>query len=239
MDYVAWVCDQDAYACGGQKCSAQSILFMHENWSKTDLLEKMKAQAGRRSLKDLSITPVMTHNNASVKNHQDSVLKIPGSKILFGGKPLTNHTIPECFGSWEPTAVFVPLKEMIKEEYFDICSTELFGPFQIVTEFEDSELNVVLDILEKYDAHLTAGIASNDQLFLNKVLGNSVNGTTYAGLRARTTGAPQNHWFGPAGDPRGAGIGSAEAIVHTWTCHREVIYDYGPVPEDWTMPHPH
>lgn len=30
VDYVAWVCDQDAYACSGQKCSAQSILFMHE-----------------------------------------------------------------------------------------------------------------------------------------------------------------------------------------------------------------
>ena len=29
-DYVAWVCDQDAYACSGQKCSAQSILFMHK-----------------------------------------------------------------------------------------------------------------------------------------------------------------------------------------------------------------
>ena len=25
-------CDQDAYACSGQKCSAQSILFMHDNW---------------------------------------------------------------------------------------------------------------------------------------------------------------------------------------------------------------
>ncbi|XP_056851777.1 delta-1-pyrroline-5-carboxylate dehydrogenase 12A1, mitochondrial-like isoform X1 [Raphanus sativus] len=30
VDYVAWVCDQDAYACSGQKCSAQSMLFMHE-----------------------------------------------------------------------------------------------------------------------------------------------------------------------------------------------------------------
>ncbi|XP_048431507.1 probable aldehyde dehydrogenase [Pyrus x bretschneideri] len=29
-DYVAWVCDQDAYACSGQKCSAQSMLFIHE-----------------------------------------------------------------------------------------------------------------------------------------------------------------------------------------------------------------
>ena len=32
-DYIAWVCDQDSYACSGQKCSAQSMLFMHENWS--------------------------------------------------------------------------------------------------------------------------------------------------------------------------------------------------------------
>ena len=30
---------------------------------------------------------------------------------------------------------------------------------------------------------------------MQEVLGNTVNGTTYAGLRARTTGAPQNHWW--------------------------------------------
>ena len=236
---MAWVSDQDAYACGGQKCSAQSVLFIHENWTKTDLIEKMKSQAQKRNLKDLSITPVISWNNEQIKAHQEKCLKIPGAKLLFGGKPLTNHTIPNCYGSWEPTAVFVPLTEMIKEEYFETCSTELFGPFQIVTEYTDSQLSVVLDILEKYDAHLTAGIVSNDPLFLNKVVGNTVNGTTYAGLRARTTGAPQNHWFGPAGDPRSAGIGTPEAIAHTWTCHREIINDFGPVPENWSMPAPH
>ena len=36
----------------------------------------------------------------------------------------------------------------------------------------------------------------------------------------RTTGAPQNHWFGPAGDPRAAGIGTIEAIRMVWSCHR-------------------
>lgn len=30
---------------------------------------------------------------------------------------------------------------------------------------------------------------------MQEVIGNTVNGTTYAGLRARTTGAPQNHWL--------------------------------------------
>ena len=44
-------------------------------------------------------------------------------------------------------------------------------------------------------------------MFQQKGLGATVNGTTYCGMRARTTGAPQNHWFGPCGDPRGAGIG--------------------------------
>jgi len=28
-----------------------------------------------------------------------------------------------------------------------------------------------------------------------QILGSTVNGTTYCGRRARTTGAPQNHWY--------------------------------------------
>lgn len=34
-------------------------------------------------------------------------------------------------------------------------------------------------------------------------------------------GAPQNHWFGPAGDPRAAGIGTPEAIKLVWSTHRQ------------------
>ena len=29
VDVVAWISDQDAYAATGQKCSAQSIVFVH------------------------------------------------------------------------------------------------------------------------------------------------------------------------------------------------------------------
>eukprot|EP01036_Dinobryon_divergens_P032623 gene32624-42256_t len=86
------------------------------------------------------------------------------------------------------------------------------------------------------DAYLTAAVVSNDVTFQNKILGHTINGTTYSGIRARTTGAPQNHWFGPAGDPRGAGIGSPEAIKLVWSCHREIIYDQGPVASDWSLP---
>lgn len=85
--------------------------------------------------------------------------------------------------------------------------------------------------------HLTAAVVSNDLKFLNKVASNTVNGVTYTGIRARTTGAPQNHWFGPCGDPRGAGIGTPEAIKAVWTSHREIISDVV-VPTNWKLPPP-
>ena len=53
-------------------------------------------------------------------------------------------------------------------------------------------------------------LLSDLQCAAPQVLAHSVNGTTYTGIRGRTTGAPQNHWFGPCGDPRGAGIGTPE-----------------------------
>jgi 1-pyrroline-5-carboxylate dehydrogenase len=64
VDYVAWCCDHDAFATTGQKCSAQSILFAHKNWTKkSDLFEKIKQQAARRSLSDLTVGPVLSWTN--------------------------------------------------------------------------------------------------------------------------------------------------------------------------------
>jgi hypothetical protein len=36
-------------------------------------------------------------------------------------------------GAVQPTAVFVPLREMLKPENFGVCTTEIFGPFQVQT----------------------------------------------------------------------------------------------------------
>jgi 1-pyrroline-5-carboxylate dehydrogenase len=47
FDYVAWQSDQDAYACTGQKCSAQSIMFAHENWTGAGILDKIKENASK------------------------------------------------------------------------------------------------------------------------------------------------------------------------------------------------
>lgn len=235
-DYVAWVCDQDAYACSGQKCSAQSILFMHENWSRTSLISKIKNLAERRKLEDLTVGPVLTFTTEAMLEHLNKLLQIPGSKLLFGGEPIKNHSIPSIYGAIKPTAVYVPLEEIMKENTYELVTREIFGPFQIITDYKKEKLPMVLDALERMHAHLTAAVVSNDPLFLQEVIGKTVNGTTYAGLRARTTGAPQNHWFGPAGDPRGAGIGTPEAIKLVWSCHREIIYDIGPMPRNWEIP---
>jgi len=237
VDYVAWQADQDAYAFSGQKCSAQSMLFAHSNWMQAGIVDKLASLAARRSLSDFTCGPVLSWNNAQIAAHIDAVLKIPGAKLLFGGKPLEGHSIPtDVYGAYEPTAVFVPLEQALSPEWFPLVTTELFGPFQIVTEYSDEQLPTVLTFIESLENFLTAAVVSNDLEFQTKVLGHTINGTTYAGIRARTTGAPQQHWFGPCGDPRGAGIHTPEAIKLVWSGHREIIQDNGLVGNSWEVP---
>lgn len=234
VDYVAWQCDEDAYNATGQKCSAQSILFVHENWAEA-LLPRLGKLAARRRLEDLTVGPVLSWTNERIRRHVDALSALPGAQLLFGGQALEGHEIPDCYGAWQPTAVRVPLAQLAGE-HFDLVTTELFGPFQVVVTYGDEEIDTVLGVLERISHHLTAAVVSADPVFQNRVLGATVNGTTYCGLRARTTAAPQNHWFGPCGDPRAAGIGTPEAIVSTWSGHREIIHDQGPMPEGWQVP---
>ncbi|MGI9236954.1 MAG: aldehyde dehydrogenase family protein [Woeseiaceae bacterium] len=233
-DYVAWQCDEDAYNASGQKCSAQSILFVHENWADA-LLPRLKDLASRRSLTDLSVGPVLSWTNERIRQHIDATLEVPGAELLFGGSPIDGHEIPACYGAYEPTAIRVPLSA-VYGDHFDLLTTELFGPFQIVSTYGDEDIDSLLAILERISHHLTAAVVSADPVFQNRVLSSTVNGTTYCGMRARTTGAPQNHWFGPAGDPRAAGIGTPEAIISTWSGHREIIMDQGELPVAWQVP---
>ncbi len=234
LDYVAWQSDEDAYNASGQKCSAQSILFVHDNWSAA-LLPKLATLARRRSVTDLSIGPVLSWTNERIIDHVNRVSAVPGAELLFGGSPIESTNVPDCYGLFEPTAIRVPLAALCGE-HFELLTTELFGPFQLVSTYSDDELPTLLGLLERMSHHLTAAVVSADPIFQNTVLAATVNGTTYCGMRARTTGAPQNHWFGPAGDPRAAGIGTPEAIVSTWSGHREIIMDQGELDVDWQIP---
>ena len=233
-DYVAWQCDEDAYNASGQKCSAQSILFVHKNWE-NDLLPKLKQLAERRKLEDLSIGPILTWNNDQLFDHINSLLEIPGATCLFGGTELKSHTIPKVYGAITATAILVPVDQLLGKD-FEVITSEVFGPVQVVVVYENKDLSIIMEALERIPQNLTAAIVSNDVHFQQQVLGNTVNGTTYTGMKARTTGAPQNHWFGPAGDPRSAGIGTSEAIITTWSGHREIIKDIGPLDPKWEIP---
>lgn len=116
VDYIAWVCDQDAYACSGQKCSAQSILFMHKEWSSTGIIMIMKSLAETMKLDDMTIGPVLTVTTESMLEHDQMSLQIPRSKVLFKREPLQDHSIPKAYGAIKPTAVFVPSQQSCQSE---------------------------------------------------------------------------------------------------------------------------
>ena len=77
------------------------------------------------TFQDLQVT------TESMLEHISKLLQIPGSKLLFGGEPLKDHSIPKIYGAMEPTAVFIPIDEMLKGNNFELVTREIFGPFQV------------------------------------------------------------------------------------------------------------
>lgn len=164
---VAWVCDQDAYACSGQKCSAQSMLFVHRNWVKSGLLAKLGELASRRKLDDLTIGPVLTWTTEAMQAHIERLTtQLRGARVLFGGQELAGHSIPKRYGALQPTAVFVPLRSMLhSKKTFQLATSEVFGPVQVVTEYTDKDVPLVLEMCERMSHHLTAAVVSKDEVF--------------------------------------------------------------------------
>ena len=70
----------------------------------------------------------MSVTTETMEAHVQALLQIPGAKLLFGGKPLTGHSIPEQFGAFEPTAVFVPLAEV---GLVHLCARQAFEVRQV------------------------------------------------------------------------------------------------------------
>ena len=213
-DIIYDISTKDAYSFSGQKCSAQSLLFIDDSWNLEKFRENLKKRANKETM-----GPILTLTSDEMISHVNKLLKIKGAKLWFGNKKIVNKI---NLGFIEPTAVYIPISE-INEENINLVTREIFGPVQVVTSY--SNINDVLKICETMNDNLTAAVVSNNPKFINYVLANTINGTTYIGEKARTTGAPQNHWFGPCGDPRAAGIGSPEAIIQTWSSHREIIRD--------------
>ena len=235
LDFVARIADNDAYAAAGQKCSATSMSYVHMNWWQA-LIPKLKELALKRNLTDRTNGPVLTWTTEGLLQHIQKLAQIPGSEIMWGGKALEGHSIPAVYGAIEPTAVYVPLEELQNAETRKLVHTEVFGPVQVFVDYDDSQVDDVIADCEAMDNNLTMALVSNDQQFRDYLLGRTVNGTVYDGIKARTTGAPQNHFFGPAGKPLGAGIGTADAIIQCWSTNRTVIKDTGEFEEILQLP---
>merc|ERR1719273_1866102 len=160
MEYVSWQSDLDAYGYTGQKCSAQSFLLAHENWVNAGFFERIEQMAARRTLDDFSIGPVLSESTEGILEHTAKLLEIPSAKLLFGGRELENHTIPKCYGAIYPTCVYVPFDQI--HNHFEDVTREIFGPFQVVTEYKAGAEDAVLDCLNRNPNHLTAGIVSQE-----------------------------------------------------------------------------
>ncbi|XP_026189882.1 delta-1-pyrroline-5-carboxylate dehydrogenase 12A1, mitochondrial [Cyclospora cayetanensis] len=132
VDYVAWQSDQDAYALSGQKCSAQSLLLIHRNWVSAGFLDRIKALASRRSVDDLTISPLLSHTNEEIQRHIDALLNLEGASLLFGGSSISGTAVPPAFGLYQPTAVRLPLQLLLKDPAARVlATTEIFGPLQV------------------------------------------------------------------------------------------------------------
>ena len=83
-----------------------------------------------------------------------------GARVAFGGKPLMGHSIPEVYGAIEPTAVFVPIEQLVKEEHFGACTTEVFGPLQVGAALFAPVF--LLSLLQLYLHSLQCGILLTD-----------------------------------------------------------------------------
>ena len=60
-----------AFEYVGQKCSAQSLLLIHRKWVSAGFLDRIEALAARRSLQDLTISPLLSHTNETFRQHLD------------------------------------------------------------------------------------------------------------------------------------------------------------------------
>ncbi len=104
--------------------------MLHENWLKSSFLKNIKNLALKRSLKSNTISPLLSISNKEINDHCEEILKIPGTQLLFGGNPIKEkNDIPSFYGSFEPTAIFVPFEHLLNEKYKYLLQKEIFGPF--------------------------------------------------------------------------------------------------------------
>lgn len=95
------------------------------------LVCRRAADAGRQGSGGETYCESVFSSTVHVKRHS-LYYTFAGARLMWGGKALEGHSIPEVYGAMQPTAVFVPLDAMLESDAnWELCNTELFGPFQV------------------------------------------------------------------------------------------------------------
>ena len=197
---------RSAFGAQGQKCSACSRVYVQKEVRDEFvrlLVEKTKRiKIGNPLERDVWLGPVI--NEAAVRTFEDAVARAvkDGGRVLIGGKRMTAEPFNHGYFV-EPTIIDgLPADHPVfKEEYF--------VPITAVAEV--LTLDEAIDLANRSEYGLTAGIFSREREELDEFFARIQAGVTYANRRAgATTGAwpginPFGGWKASGSSGRGTG----------------------------------
>ncbi|MCX8200892.1 MAG: aldehyde dehydrogenase family protein [Candidatus Caldarchaeum sp.] len=174
-----------AFGYGGQKCSANSRLYVHRA-VKQALIDQLVRETsmlkvGDPRRREVFLGPVI--NARAVENFRKYVndAKKDGGEVLFGGEVLAGGEFDKGFYV-QPTII----ANLPRSHY--LFKQELFLPILLVDEFET--LEEALNLANDTEYGLTAGIFSEDPKEIEYFFNNIQFGVTYANRKGgATTGA--------------------------------------------------
>ncbi len=188
---------RSAFGFGGQKCSANSRVYVHRSvYDEFVRLLKEKTEkiaVGNPLEKDVYLGPVIDDNAVSTFEEAVNEVKKNGN-LITGGERLTEGSFAN--GTFvQPTVAEAPLDSWIWKK-------ELFVPFVAVAPYDD--LDEAIRLANDTEYGLTAGFYSEDRGEIDRWLSSIEAGVVYVNRRAgATTGA----WPGvqPFGGWKGSG----------------------------------
>jgi 1-pyrroline-5-carboxylate dehydrogenase len=184
---------QGAFGRSGQKCSANSVLLVHENiWPelKKQLIEKTKALKTKKPFEqDADMGPVINKRAFDrIKGYVNRAKADPACTVLIGNEAVNLQQIgvenSEHCTYIPPTIIEVNTKshELLKEE--------VFGPVLSVKTYKT--LSEAVEIIQQHPYRLTGSVVSRNEEFLSVAVPilSQLAGNFY--VNRKTTGAMVN-----------------------------------------------
>jgi 1-pyrroline-5-carboxylate dehydrogenase len=176
---------RSAFSAQGQKCSACSRVYVNkpvrEEFVRLLVEKTKKIKVGNPLNRDVWLGPVI--NEDAVKTYERAIAQAQkdGGKILTGGRRLTDGELGHGYFV-EPTIIDgLPTSH-------PLFSEELFVPITVIGDV--LSLDEAIDLANKTEYGLTAGIFSEDDREIEEFFNRVQAGVTYANRRAgATTGA--------------------------------------------------